>query len=174
MVRTSGIRQKLRSKVLNELARERAHSVKQDGKRAKLEAAHHKDESETSEDSDADQDKPRARASTSNNSLLSILPRPKESFGPTIRLDKLLKMPERAEKPEPMPGMEEHCFHSAYSPAASIDTKTSTVVLPKGKEKQKNQITYLAQLGKAKELEHKELAAKGRLNKAATRSKYGW
>lgn len=197
MVRSSGIREKIRSSSLKELAKERA------SKKARI--ASDRDQSDDDDNSDEDQssllnqERLAARAKCSSNSLLSILPKPKNSssFGPTVRLDKLLKLPERAdnnsrianipEEQDPAQrlgddGMMEVDVSKVVSdPTPSIvkdltleRSKPNTVILPKGKERQKNQITYLAQLGKATELERKEQAAVGRMNKAAARSKYGW
>lgn len=192
MVRTSGIRDKLRSNVLKELARERST------KRPRLEDKN-KDDDEESDSEELEQierERRMARAKTTNNSLLSILPKPKNSsaFGPTIKLDKLLKLPERAEvdraervSANPAEklrddGMIEVDVSKVVSDVSQTlvkeltveKIKSTPVVVPKGREKQKNQITYLAQLGKATELERKEHAAQSRINKAAARSKYGW
>lgn len=167
----SNIREKLRSTVLKDLAKERTT------KRLKTT---HSDDDETDEPT-----------TSSKNSLLSILPAPKNAspFGPTVKLDKLLKLPERVEcRPEnPTEILNEDGIIEVdvnkvvgdVTPSLvkelTIEKATHSVgVIPKGREKQKNQITYLAQLGKATELERKEQAAQSRINKAAARSKYGW
>lgn len=190
MVRTSGIRDKLRSNVLKELAEERA------AKRPRTEPQADSD-SDDEESRKLEQERRLARLRNTKNTLLSILPEPKNSsaFGPTIQLDKLLKLPERVDGASDIQ-------RSGESPVSQITrdgmievdvskvvgdvtadsikeltvekSKPGAIVLPKGKEKQKNQITYLAQLGKARELEQKEQAAQSRINKAAARSKYGW
>lgn len=192
-----GIREKFRSNALKELARERG--TKRPRKKE-------------SEDSSSDDDEEKAKlnrermleqAKSSNNSLLSILPKPKNSsaFGPTVKIGKLLKMPERADQvshtdhnQKQAAALESACTRidehgmveidvrnvvsddigQSYIKELTVEKSKSTVIIPKGKEKQKNQITYLAQLGKATELERKEQAAQGRMNKAAARSKYGW
>lgn len=186
MVRTSNIREKLRSNALKELARERGN------KRARFEE---KDEHDDIEELKPDRE--RTKPTHTSNSLLSILPKPKNSsaFGPTVKLDQLLKLPERAneamfaaedsgELPERVAedGLVEVDLSRVISDVSSSLVRDLTVekakpigvVVPRGKEKQKNQITYLAQLGKASELEHKEQVSQGRMNKAAARSKYGW
>lgn len=205
MIRQSGIRDKLRSNSLKELAKERAP------KRAKLESKLEIDDNKYSDDEQSDSEERlhkigrRADAAStsrqSKNSLLSMLPKPKKSnaFGPTVRLDKLLKMPERADiqtikgfteqeanEDATVTSGEDGIFQVNLSkvlcdtaPSAIKDltierSESNKIVVPKGKEKQKNQITYLAQLGKANELERKEQAALGRMNKAAARSRYGW
>lgn len=189
MVRTSGIREKLRSNVLKDLARERSQ------KRTRT----HKDPTDSqSEDSESDHDeseKSIKKHKGSSSSLLSMLPEPKNSsaFGPTVNLNKLLKLPSKAEaitnKSEESDvrrisedGMVEVDIAKVVAESQpstlkdlTIERETSSsVILPKGKEKQKNQITYLAKLSKATEIERKEQAAQGRANKAAARSKYGW
>lgn len=197
MVRSSGIREKLRSSSLKELAKERAK------KKARLTDRDRSDNSDNSDEDDhlseLNRERLAAKARCSSNSLLSILPRPKNSsaFGPTVRLDKLLKLPDRPDdrskhvhQPEDLnpaqrvgeDGLMEVDVSRVVSdvtPSLVRDltiekAKPSTVIVPKGKERQKNQITYLAQLGKATELERKDQAAQGRMNKAAARSKYGW
>lgn len=203
MVQTSGIREKLRSNALKELAREKG------AKRPRLEPIKAKgkeqndSDSEDEEQNNIKQERLMLQARCGKNSLLEILPKPKNSsvFGPTVKLEKLLKLPERAD-------VKATSLHSAASEDIgkrsslglsddgmvevdvrkvvnddisrvlikdlTVEKAKPTVIVPRGKEKQKNQITYLAQLGKATELERKELAAQGRLNKAAARSKYGW
>lgn len=198
MVQSSGIKDKLRSSVLKELARERG------SKRTREEAR--KDDTDDDSNEDEEQAKLKlerlmSQARCSNTSLPSILPRPKNSnaFGPTVKLDKLLKMPVRADEVSSSnntqrPDDEDPAQRLNEDGMVEVDvskvvgdvsqtlikeltverTKPDAVIVPKGKEKQKNQITYLAKLGKANELERKEQAAQGRLNKAAARSKYGW
>lgn len=194
MIRKSGIREKLRSPSLKKLARERAL------KKARTERDRSEDEdSDNAEDqSELNEQRLAARAKCSSNSLLSILPKPRNSsaFGPTVRLDKLLKLPERADDNSRVIIQEDQNPTQRVGEDGMIEidvsrvvgdvtpslikdltvekTKPNAVIIPKGKERQKNQITYLAQLGKATELERKEQAAVGRMNKAAARSKYGW
>lgn len=116
--------------------------------------------------------------------LLSILPKPQHStFGPTIKLDKILKMPEilPTTKSERISDTSE-VLEVDVSKLVSEDRLIEKTVVEKPtgkisvapKEKQKNQITYLAQLGKATELERKDQAAQSRFNKSAARAKYGW
>lgn len=190
MVRVSGIREKLRSNVLKELARERGT------KRTKEDVR--KEESDDEDEDRQEQEKLSARAKLGTSSLLSILPKPKNSnaFGPTVKLETLLKMPERASEIEiNTSAADDNCIQrvaedgmievdiskvtsdvsqTAIKELTMEKGKSNIVIVPKGKEKQKNQITYLAQLGKANELERKEQAAQSRINKAAARSKYGW
>lgn len=189
MVRTSGIREKLRSNVLKDLARERSLKRTRSGK-DQIEAPSGDSDVETE-----DHDKSVKKHKSTNSSLLSMLPEPKNSsaFGPTINLSKLLRLPTRAEtltneteetdaRTVAEDGMVEVDIAKVVAesqPSTLKDLtiekeKPSSVILPKGKEKQKNQITYLAQLSKATEIERKEQAAQGRANKAAARSKYGW
>lgn len=191
MVRSSGIREKLRSNVLKELARERGT------KRPRVEEKDIDEDSDDEEQARINHERMLAKARCGSNSLLSILPRPKNSsaFGPTVKLNKLLKMPERADGVSTVnvededtaervteDGMIEvdaskvvNDVSQTYIKDLTVErAKPNAVIVPKGKEKQKNQITYLAQLGKANELERKEQAAQGRMNKAAARSKYGW
>lgn len=192
MVRTSGIREKLRSNVLKDLARERsAKRTRSDRDPIETQDGQDKDEDEE----EADNAVKKFRAKSSNSSLLSMLPEPKHSnaFGPTIKLDKLLKLPPKAStivrEPEEdqiqtltEDGMVEVDIGKVVAESNITSIKDLTVekerpnpvVLPKGKERAKNQITYLAQLSKATEIERKEQAAQGRMNKAAARSKYGW
>lgn len=213
MVRSSGIREKLRSNVLDELARERGTKRSKGDKKESSEVKKRKgdsDQDDSSEDYDNDLAISKQLDTTitksESNSLLSILPKPKKSsaFGPTIRIDKLLQMPERADDAQNAASIMSSSKKEVEANLASRLTddgmievnvnkivgelntdkikeltveKTSTsshVIVPRGKEKQKNQITYLAQLGKATELERKEQAAQSRVNKAAARSKYGW
>lgn len=200
MVRTSGIREKLRSNVLQSLARERAakrlktdDNLRPSRLKGEPESASSDDEDDTLSNAPSD-----LRETSATNSLVSILPRPKNAsaFGPTIRLDQILKMPERAEDAIRNDdddgnntamtigddGMVEvdigkvvqDVSHNAIKDLTIEKATTKSVMVPKGKEKQKNQITYLAQLGKATELERKEQAAQNRQNKAAARAKYGW
>jgi len=157
------VRQRYRSNVLKELARERAL------KRSRAELDEEEEEGEMNDEHEVKSNR------SQGDSLLSILPRPKSTVEPTVRLESLLKMPERAEASQlgsSSSGMTEANLTSrtlrSASPPRSVHLKS------RGKEKQKNQITYLAELGKATELERKEQAAQGRLNKAAARSKYGW
>lgn len=190
----SSLRDKiLKSSALRELAKERSSKRHKSGNQKE---EHVTKESDDDEESDRlEQERRLARAKSANDGLLSILPEPKNSsaFGPTIRLDKLLKMPDRAQqvmtdKSEDAPekitddGMVEVDIGKVIGDVTpnlikdiTIErAKPGAVVVPKGREKQKNQITYLAQLGKANELERKEQAAQARMNKAAARSKYGW
>lgn len=202
------IRDKLRSNGLKQLAKEKGLKRTRDD----MEREEQKDNNcDTNQDDDQSRvdirylkEKCKGKAS-----LLSILPKPKNSslFGPTIKIDKLLQLPERADdahnrvalrlseqsrEDEKMglnrlneDGMIEVDVSKVIDGFEGTNTaaikeltiekaKASTVIVPKGKEKQKNQITYLAQLGKATELERKDQAAQSRLNKAAARSKYGW
>lgn len=159
--------------------------------------------------------------------LLSMLPPPKNAstFGPSIKLDKLLKfnhqatttttdsnedsssapLSSRPKDPITLLGHrvednESSAIRMGLDGILEVDlskdvgearpsslkeltierawpgtTAAATIVSAKGsKEKQKNQIGYLAQLSKATELEQKERAAQSRANKAAARSKYGW
>lgn len=190
MVRTSGIREKLRSNVLKDLARERS---------TKRTISDRDPAEQDAQESEEDVKEPsaikRCRAKSSNSSLLSILPEPKNSsaFGPTVNLNKLLKLPPKAQETIREPeenkaqtfnedGMLEVDVGKVVAESNALTIKDltvekerpSSVILPKGKEKQKNQITYLAQLSKATEIERKEQAAQSRINKAAARSKYGW
>lgn len=206
MVRTSGIREKLRSGVLKELAKERGikRSRADQGETEEPSANGRRQANDDLEDEDEqhialsrlNEERRMKRLKESKSSLLSLLPEPKNAaaFGATIRLDKLLKMPERADnvqlqaRDEPFAsdvnedGMLEvdvNKYLTDPTPSAIKDltvekVKPGSLVLPKGKEKQKNQITYLAQLSKATELERKEQAAQGRANRSAARSKYGW
>lgn len=191
------IRDKLRSNVLKELARERAT------KRTRAEVE--KSDSDRDEDEEEEEqeklkkERYMAQAKCRNHSLLTILPSPKNSnaFGPSVKLEKLLKMPERANEAsaddkqkldqDPICGLigDDTMIEVDVSKIVgetnqtlikelTVEKTISNVIVPKGKEKQKNQITYLAQLGKATELERKEQAAQSRLNKSAARSKYGW
>lgn len=192
MVRGTGIREKFRSKVLEDLARERKLKKPRLEKPA-LDDADSEDEDEAPDD----QERKLAEARAGSSSLLSILPKPKNSslFGPTVKLDKLLKLPERADDAAMMnkdreddaverltdDGMLEVDVSKVVAEAnlnmvkdLTIEKSKPAVIIPKGKERQKNQITYLAQLGKANELERKEQAVLGKQNKAAARSKYGW
>lgn len=191
MVRTSGIREKVRSNALKELARERGT------KRAKFEERRDEEDHDKDYEEELKLDREQSQSRYSSNSLLSILPKPKNSsaFGPTVKLDELLRMPERANEASladelaensvqrlSADGMIEVDVSRVVSDVSSSlvkdltveKSKPSAVILPKGKEKQKNQMTYIAQLGKATELEHKEQMAQSRINKAAARSKYGW
>lgn len=174
MVRTSGIREKFKSKALKDLAR--------GVKRQKTD-----EDSEEEEDEDLKSEIKQPKLKSESNSLLSILPKPKHSsFGPTVKLGELLKLPERPKEASqnsvPVErltddGMIEvdvgKVVDGTFVKDLTVE-KSKPVTLPKGKEKQKNQITYLAQLSKATELERKEQAAQSRVNKAAARSKYGW
>lgn len=197
MVRTSGIREKLRSGVLKELARER-HIKKTKPDRTNDLVRKDETDSEDEEQTKDDQSNSKAKLKSTNSGLLHLLPKPKNSssFGANIRLDKLLKLPDRADdaqssvntetdnavKELPEDGMIEvdvskvvNDSNLSYVKELTIEKSSSNnIVVPRGKEKQKNQITYLAQLGKANELKRKEDAALGRMNKAAARSKYGW
>lgn len=184
MVRTSGIREKLRSSSLKELARDRAI------KRPRI-------EEQKAESDDEEEEEARTKTRSGSNNLLSILPKPKNSsvFGPTVKLEKLLKMPERADESTLNSQIVDSSIErltddgmievdvskvvgdmdNSYIKNLTVEkSKPNAVIVPKGKEKQKNQITYLAQLGKATELERKEQAAQSRLNKSVARSKYGW
>lgn len=201
MVQTSSIRDKLRSNVLKELARERSNKKLKldDNKERTNELETHDEDSDDQEVESTRLDIERRMAKTrhSNSGLLSILPRPKNasSFGPTINLDRLLKLEEQTSEQDsvqvrsesPVSRLAEDGMMEVdvskeicdVTPIAVKDltiekSKPGVVIVPKGKEKQKNQITYLAQLGKATELEQKQRAAQGRANKAAARSKYGW
>jgi len=202
MVRTSGIRDKLRSDVLKDLAKERASKkFKSDDSKAK---SINGTDNEGDNDSDSEANLTRldidrkieeSRDSRRTNSLLSLLPKPKNSssFGPTVRLEKLLAESNHIEDDQPTidrepiarPGPDgmievdvskEVCdtVPDVVKDLTVERPKPGAIVLPKGKERQKNQITYLAQLGKATELEQKEKASQSRMNKAAARSKYGW
>lgn len=190
MVRSSGIREKLRSRVLDELAKERGI------KRLKVEPTKSRNSDSEDEDVVQSQQERRLAKRSDQSSLLSILPRPKNSsaFGPTVKLDKLLKMPEIEDPLNVAEDPEEQVERITEDGMVEVDvskvvndtsisivrdltverSKPDAVIVPKGKEKQKNQITYLAQLGKANELRRKEEAAQSRINKAAARSKYGW
>lgn len=192
MVKTSGIRERLRSNVLKELAKER-QTKRNKSTQIDIEDP---DDSEEEERERLNRERMIAKAKCSNSSLISLLPKPKNSsvFGPTVKLDKLLKMPERAKISTLIDqskedradrvgedGMIEVDVGKMMTDVSQIlirdltvEKSRNTVIVPKGKEKQKNQITYLAQLGKANELERKEQAALSRINKAAARSKYGW
>lgn len=199
MVRSSGIREKLRSSSLKELAKERALK-KSRTRTQERDRSDNEDNSDDEDQSQLNQERLAARAKCTTNTLLSILPKPKNSssFGPTVKLDKLLKLPERADdyssRTAAIPEEEDPAQRLGDDGVMEVDvskvvndvtptvvkdltvekTKPNAVIIPKGKERQKNQITYLAQLGKATELERKEQAALGRMNKAAARSKYGW
>lgn len=177
MVRTSGIRDQHRSQALRRLAQERGR------KRTRSEID---DDSESTSDGE---EKQQVESTAKSNNLLSILPKPKNSnaFGPTVRLDKLLKMPERSKEALIPIGTEQEIsfdddiveFDASKIVSepilnTNLGEEQPKVFVPKGKEKQKNQITYLAQLSKATELDRKEQAARGRFNKAAARAKYGW
>lgn len=191
MVRTSGIREKLRSNVLKDLARERS------AKRtiSDRDFTESRGDHESEEDDASDSAVKKFRAKSGNSSLLSILPEPKNSnaFGPTVKLEKLLRLPPKAQETSKEPeekeartlaedGMLEVDVGKVIAESNITTLKDLTVekerpnavILPKGKEKQKNQITYLAQLSKATEIERKEQAGQSRINKAAARSKYGW
>lgn len=208
MVRTSGIRDKLRSDVLKELAKERGLKRSRPGDDGRSTTKNSEDQDNRGGEEDEDelntlnrlnQERRMKRARESKSTLLQLLPEPKNSsaFGATIKLDKLLKMPERADNvelqqqasSEPSEGgggqlnedgmleVDVNKYLTDQTPSAVKDLtveKAAPVIVPKGKEKQKNQITYLAQLGKATELERKEQAAQGRANRSAARSKYGW
>lgn len=191
MVRTSGIREKVRSSALKELARERGT------KRARVEERRDEDANNEEDEEELNSNREQPQPISSSNSLLSILPKPKNSsaFGPTVKLDELLKLPERANETSlanevvensaqrlAEDGMIEVDVSRVVSDVSTSlvkdltveKSKPNAVIVPKGKEKQKNQITYLAQLSKATELEHKEQVSQSRVNKAAARSKYGW
>ena len=206
MVRTSGIREKLRSNVLRELAKERGTKrTKQDDNDQEDKLDQNDDSPSNIADDRSSQERKMKRAKEAKSSLLSLLPEPKHSssFGPTIRLDKLLKMHDRVDNVDLQANQEDSNSNTinrdgmievdvsrvmgdgtlttaaATTTSAIRDltiekTQPGVVVVPRGKEKQKNQITYLAKLGQATELERKEQAAQGRLNKSAARSKYGW
>lgn len=191
MVKSSGIREKLRSRVLDDLAKERGIKRLKDSQADKTDS-----ESEDDEETKMQRSKRLAGSKSGTKSLLSLLPRPKHSsaFGPTVRLDKLLKMPEREKVVQTSNSQEDTVERLTEDGLMEVDVskvvgdvslsqvkeltvekmKPNAVIVPKGKEKQKNQITYLAQLGKANELRRKEEAAQSRINKAAARSKYGW
>lgn len=183
MVRTSGIREKFRSNALNQLKQERG-----------MKRSRQKLNEEVDSDSEEEDHHQRQSKQKCSNSLISMLPKPKNgnAFGPTVRLENLLKMPERAKgfmlndeenetvQKEDDNGVVEFNVNKILrepvisSIKDSLQQETSKVVVPKGKEKQKNQITYLAQLSKATEAERKDQAAQGKFNKAAARAKYGW
>lgn len=215
MVRGSGIREKLRSNVLKELARERGKKrSKEDTTQTNEDvlSTKRRKSSDDEEDDDnfnskliSDNQKIQSdKITKSTNSLLSILPKPKNcsTFGPTVRIDKLLQVQDRADDERNAASInaigqintrdtiqrvgEDGMIEVDVSKVVvDIDvnmikeltvekTNPANVIVPRGKEKQKNQITYLAQLSKATELERKEQAAQSRVNKAAARSKYGW
>lgn len=168
----SGIREKFRSDILKKLALEKST------KRKIL---------DDDDDDDIDNDtKLNPEKKIANGDLLSILPKPQNSsFGPTIKLDKILKAPQllptsKAESVSDTDGVVDDVVDVDVSKFIREDIivekpvveKSKIVVAPK--EKQKNQITYLAQLGKATELERKDQAAQSRFNKSAARAKYGW
>lgn len=124
------------------------------------------------------------------NRLVSLLPKPKNqsAFGPTIKLEDVLKLHKPIDMKELI--LDKSKVTTSTCPESDVlevdmkkiinsDTSYTTHEelrpnLPKGKEKQKNQITYLAKLSQANELELKEKAAESRANKFAARSKYGW
>lgn len=181
MVRTSGIREKFRSKALQKLKNERGT------KRSRNEV---KEESESDDDTGQDR---RSTQSKTNNSLLSILPKPKNSnaFGPTVNLEKLLtsnrnltpreEQRDKEEIEELVADEDEAVEFDVSKVISDNNIKTNFTIeehcgvfVPKGKEKSKNQITYIAALGKASELERKEKDAQSKFNKAAARAKYGW
>lgn len=178
---TSEIRKRFRSKALKQLIRERTP------KRLRKEA-----DDEIESDQESDQESQQTLVDNKrNSSLLSILPKPKNSnaFGPTVNIERLLKNSQQSDNvsntvdtfDETSPdqdGVVEFdvsriMTDPVIKPNLAVEQQ-SKVVVPKGKEKQKNQITYLAQLSKATELERKEQAALGRFNKRAARAKYGW
>lgn len=190
MVKGAGIRDKFRSKALRELAQSK-------GTKRSRNADDEDESSEDEEQARLNEERMLSRASGIGQSLLSVLPKPKNAsaFGSTIKLEKLLRMPEKAETADTIAQPEDNSaerltedgmvevdvrkvvddVHQNYVKELTIEkVKQNPVIIPRGKEKQKNQITYLAQLGKATELERKEQAAQGRINKAAARSKYGW
>lgn len=151
------------------------------------------DDEQTESDQESDQEsQPKIPVDNKrNSSLLSILPRPKNSnaFGPTVNIEKLLKNSQQSDitsnsvdtfddtQPDEDGVVEFDVSKIMTDPVIKPNLaveQQSKVIVPKGKEKQKNQITYLAQLSKATELERKEQAALGRFNKRAARAKYGW
>ena len=185
MVKTSGIREKHRSNILKNLA-----------KRLKTDPGE-KDAAEEEEEDHEDLVRRSSKAkSSSSSNLLSMLPAPKNAcpLGPTVRLDKLLEElvdksagreedQEGAKKPEPNESgiievnMSKELDQMAQNAVRDFTLETGGYRAgpkPERKEKQKNQITYLARLGKETEVEQKEKAALSRANKAAARSKYGW
>lgn len=163
---SSGIREKFRSNILNKLALDK-------GVKRRI------DDNEDEDDNRLNPEKKLA----ANCDLLSILPKPQNSsFGPTIKLEKLLKTPKalptsKAERTQSdSTELLEVDIGKLVSEDRIIDSgigeKPKIVVDPK--QKQKNQITYLAQLGKATEIERKDQQAQSRFNKTAARAKYGW
>lgn len=193
MVRSSGIRDKFIPDSLKELRKGRERGTKRPRERNDKPPDVKKKEHDSEDDEESD----RPKALRTNDNLLSILPQPKNSsaFGPTVDLRRLLNPPKQLETSEvndndaetgrPVKvtddGMIEVDVSKVVGDADQSYVKDLTkeqsrpnIVVPKGKEKQKNQITYLTQLSKATELERKEQAAIGRINKAAARSKYGW
>lgn len=163
---SSGIREKFRSNILNKLALEK-------GVKRRI------DDNEDEDDNRLNPEKKLAE----NCDLISILPKPQNSlFGPTVKLDKLLKTPKalptsKAERTQSnSTDLLEVDIGELIKEDRVIDTgfveESKIVVDPK--EKQKNQITYLAQLGKATEIERKDQLAQSRFNKSAARAKYGW
>lgn len=179
MVRTSGIRKKFRSNALNKFLQEKSKGP-----------TGHKDEYDTESEDDTQDVEINVKTA---QSLLSILPKPKNSdaLGPTINIKDLLRLPAQAKQYDQSVHDEESVqvegddgivefdvrkilTDPILSSNTSVEDSTAKVIVPKGKEKQKNQITYLAQLSKATELERKEQAAQGKFNKAAARAKYGW
>lgn len=179
MVRTSGIRKKFRSSALNKFLRDKSKS-----------SISHDVELDSDNEDDGQELEINVKSS---KSLLSILPKPKNgnAFGPSVNMKELLKMPERAKQFNQLDHEEESVQVEGDDGIVEFDVRkiltdplpssnpahdepATKVIIPKGKEKQKNQITYLAQLSKATEMERKEQAAQGKFNKAAARAKYGW
>lgn len=163
---SSGIREKFRSDILRKLSLDRTKKRRIDD-----------------EDDDRDEDiKLNPEKKLAQCDLLSILPKPQNStFGPTVKLDKILKMPEtlptsKADRVPDTNELVEIDIGKLISEDRPVETKVAEKVKISvaPKEKQKNQITYLAQLGKATEIERKDQAAQSRFNKSAARAKYGW
>lgn len=169
------VRAKIRSKALQQLSCSRGK------KKATPKVVEvNKDDSEyVSRFSSNEEDDP--RKAQSSNSLVAILPRPKNSsaHGPSIMIEKFLKMPKLIDMKDMKEQEVAQLTSEDFNPVKNLTLETSgsranNVVVPKGMAKQKNQITYLAQLSKATELEQKEKASLSRINKSAARAKYGW